>query len=241
MKTRRRKMKRSKVGIFALMAFGMCATVASATPALYDWSFNIDGTLSEIGWGDPIPTGVDVSSFNDSTGLGTITYTSSLLGSNSFLAFFDHEIDEASNTWWNETGAVTGAAAADQSWEIDEPGYYDGDIYENFLADTLDNGIGTSIYGDTSFPDDVSMAMGWDFTLAAGEAAVITLTLSETLPGSGFYLTHWDPDSDSGFYFSSSLDISDNGGGDPVPEPATMLLFGTGLAGLFGYSRKKRA
>lgn len=34
-------------------------------------------------------------------------------------------------------------------------------------------------------------------------------------------------------YFELSGDI------DPIPEPATMLLFGTGLVGLIGYNRKR--
>lgn len=227
------KMKKLfKSTVVAASIVGFSVTGAWATPALYDWSFNIDGTVSKIG----SATGVDVSGFDDLTGLGTITYTTSTFGGNSFLAFFDHEIDETINTYFNEIGSASGTVAEGQSWEIDEPDWVFGDIYDNFENNTLDNDI---FNGNTSLADDVSMAMGWDFMLAADETAVITLTLSEILPLSGFYLTHWDPHSDSGLYCSSSLDITGGGGPAPVPEPATMLLFGTGLAGLYSAGRKK--
>jgi hypothetical protein len=49
----------------------------------------------------------------------------------------------------------------------------------------------------------------------------------------GTYFKFWT-DSDKTQFYVSSLDAS------AVPEPATMLLFGAGLAGLAGYSRKKR-
>jgi hypothetical protein len=144
--------------------------------------------------------------------------------------FVDHEIDELSNGFSNETGATSGSPAAGQSWEIDEPGWFNGDIYGNLEAGALDNGIGTSIYGDTTFPDDVSMAMGWDFVLA-DLPALITFNLSDTAPIGGFYLQQYDPDSDVSVYFSSSLTV--------VPVPGAVLMGSIGI-GFAGWLSKRR-
>jgi len=215
--------------VFMLIC-GMLGTSANADMALYDWAVNIDGTVSEIGLGgDPVPAEVDVSLFDVFTGLGTITVTLGA-GTHSVDLFVDHELSESINTYYNETGAAFGAPAAGQSWEIDEPGWVNGDIYENFKVSALDGGVGTSIYGDTVFPDDVSMAMGWDFT---GPGATINFYLSNVAPATGFYLGHFDPDSQESVYFSSDLTI--------VPVPGAVLLGGIGLAfaGWLGKRRKE--
>lgn len=222
---------------------------------LYDYGFNIDGKVSMPILGDPVPAEVDISGFDDITGLGDITATISGAGTHTFDAFFDHEIRETNNSFFNEFGSFTGAPGAGQSWEIDEPGFagdngvlgengdpYYGDIFDNFEDSMLDNQINYDSF-DNQFlasPDDVSMAMGWDFTLGVDEFATISLTLSELMPTSGFYLSHTDPDTKdqnenvvpTTFYLSSSLDIA------KVPEPSILLLFGTGLLGLV-YSRRK--
>jgi len=160
----------------------------AASIGLFDYAFNIDGTIYEIG--DSLPGILDASDFDFSTGLGSISITIDGEGDHYVLAFFDHEIDEEENTYFNEVGSATGTPAPGQSWEIDEPGWVDGDIYQNFRNNSLDNSIGISIWGNTDFPDDVSMAMGWVFTLdSILQRAIINFTITEIIPTSGFYLT----------------------------------------------------
>jgi len=211
--------------LFTVLGFSGASAV---TINLYDWAFNVDGTTFEFVNGDTMPTTGTLTN-----GLGTLTWSTSAPGSHTFIAFFDHEIDEAINTFFNEYGEAINTPAI-QSWEIDEPGYIFGDIYGNVLAGALDN---TNSVPNGS-EDDVSWAMGWDFTLASGESALINLTISETAPTSGFYLAQTDPESNASIYFSSSLKT------EVIPEPATIMLVGAGLAGLIGvgsWIRKKKA
>lgn len=212
--------------------------LAWATPgmagviSLFDMAINVNGETTCLFYESFCDTdfapdlsgaGVDDAGFDYDSGLGTLSLTLGGEGAHSVVLFADHEIDEFDNTFYNESGAVNGVAAAGQSFEIDEPGYYFGDIFDHFFDSALDNFNNVP----AGLEEDVSMAMGWDFFLGADEVATILFSFSRDLPGGGFYLSQWDELSQDGLYFTSSLSIN-----AAVPSPATWLLMMVGLAGL---------
>lgn len=218
--------------VLCSMLLLVCAapTASAATITLFDFGFNVDGDIFAMSF----PATSDKSGFDETTGLGTVILTVTGVGAHNVIGFFDHEIDEDINTFFNEYG-IGGTPAAGQSWEIDEPGWVYGDIYDNFLAGALDNSNGVP---DTA-PDDVSMAMGWNFFLNAGETANIIFNISTTQPRP-FFLTQVDPDSQVSIFLSSRTVVTGGGGQPGVPEPSTVVLLISGL-GLLAAARFRKS
>jgi hypothetical protein len=237
------KRSRSLTTLASIALLGMSGWSANAaTIDLFEYGFNIDLALTESAFGDPTPSNVDASGFSFSDGLGQIDITLTGAGAHNALVYFDHEIDEAINTYFNENATSGGSLASGQKFEADEPGFIFGDIYDNFLANSLDNTNGVTIGSE----DDVSMAISWDFVLAAGQTAVASFfTNVVNGAGSNFWLSQNDPDSNASFFFWSTLTITDAPIDPPIdppigmPEPSMLVLMTFGMLAVFGLRRRR--
>jgi len=232
-------MKKIKIGAPLILGLALSINSISAQAGpidLNDWGFNVDGAVSLCSApgvncaAEPMPL---TGSLN-SSGLGTLNMTIAGAGSHSFTSFFDFEMVEPQNTFYNEYGFTSGTAAAGQSWEIDEPGYVFGNIFDHLWDGNLDNTNSVP----AGLEEDVSFGMDWDFNLLADETAVIELILSDTLDTNEFYLAHVDSDSDTTIYFWSSMTIRDST--QNIPEPGTLFLLSAGLIGFAGLRRRNQ-
>src|ERR1051326_614594 len=218
------------VGLFAL--FISSALPASADPiALFQWVFNLDGTLYDsLGGVGSDALSAAFSMTPPATGAqGLLTVLVNGAGPHSFAGFYDYELDQAVNGFTNEFGAVQNIAAKSLAlgWEIDEPGFVFGDIFDHIQlgASALDNSNAVP----AGSLDDPSIALGWQFSLLDGQSALISLSISETAPASGFSLAQFDPLSGTGLYYSTSLSIPP-AGPPPVAESRTLVVALIGLA-----------
>lgn len=171
-----RKTIRGALLCSALLALGS-EGLSAAEITLKDWALNISGTLYGPAFDPALPASVNSSAFDFGTGLGSLQVRISGTGPHFVGWFLDHDIDESTNLWFNETGTAVGIPDPRQTWEIDEPGYgmdggrgpYVGDVLYNNLIDSgasgslLDNLVFSSFWrcnpavgGDIGFCDDPS-------------------------------------------------------------------------------------
>jgi hypothetical protein len=88
-------------------------------------------------------------------------------------------------------------------------------------------------YNDST--DDLILAGSYSIDLTSFRDSIIDLAFGFEAGYDDFYLDSF------GTFSSLEINLADTGGNTaPVPEPATMILLGSGLIGLAGASRKKR-
>jgi PEP-CTERM motif-containing protein len=269
-------MRRLELAVLTIAGLIAAVPQARADIALQDFGVNINGTAydyNNLGQTDPTTLpGMNASGFSTftsgdglGTGLGTLQYTFNGAPGSYFVNFYFDE--SVSVPFYNEFGSVNGSTPAGMSYEIAQVNPSVGGIQfcswngvscapnAQILPNSLDNtnhapGGNTNFLGNCVTAPcnaDVATALGFTFTLGAGEQAVIDVTQSTSNPG-GFYLEQVHPiDSNNrsatDVFLSGDITIGPAGGPPPpsVPEPGSLILLGTAFSIVAYAGRRKLA
>jgi len=141
---------------------------------------------------------------------------------------------------WGETlviapgGSLSATAATGWTAEVSANTWVDDTLWASWS--TTDSNYflsaGGPDIGDFSFSADLYVdanSNGWDTT-----DALAVIGVDYTIWFGGYVGNNNYAPNDEAILFQSTLEIA------PVPEPATMVLFGLGILGLAGVSRKKQ-
>jgi|GEM_PF-2606989 len=146
--------------------------------------FGVSAQLSR----DPLPAGMGYRFTNylsanqaDLVLSYTFTNTTSTVFSNLyFFVLLDPEIDQETNTFFNEYGSINGVPGVHgydaSQWQIDEPGFLTGTLLQNIFAGSLNDSNSVP----PSALNDVAMSLGFSLgNLNPGTDATVLFQISE--------------------------------------------------------------
>ena len=237
--------------IFAMMLVSI-SLPAFADVGLADWCVNLNGNTISVCNGT---SGSSTSSIKTGGFDETLEPGSNTLGSISFnigtgaqyaSVYMDYDVDFSTYGAFQDSGATNGtrtATASDtQSYELDDPNI--SNIFSDFASSSLTNTNNVGTYSPSPSPCcDVawSLAESLNVNAALYSGGVVTFTVSTVAPKSGFYLSQTNGDTHDTIYLSDSVVLEPKGGMSPVPEPASIILFGTSALGALYLARRSRA
>jgi hypothetical protein len=219
------KINKSQLAMVAFVLLLVPAFASAGVWELGDWSAYIDGsTFNPPG----LPTTVNSSGFDFTTGLGSLVFNFSTAGTHNvgvyLYPFYNGGFGDTSGAF----GSVNGSVPLDITYQLGWPGVPDGGgftVFDYFAANSLNgsNTVGTYVAPPTACCS-VVLAEIFSFTNKTGN---VTFTTSTTAPTGGFYLQVTDHDSTNSYYLTQTSALTPIS--SSVPEPGTLLLLGIGI------------